>query len=61
MKVRDILKRLQKDGLRLDRTRGEHRQFVHDARPGSDTVTVAGHPRDELAPGTLNSIMRQAG
>jgi predicted RNA binding protein YcfA (HicA-like mRNA interferase family) len=54
MKVRDILKRLRKDGWRLDRTRGDHRQFVHDGRPDSDTVTVAGHPKDELAPGTLS-------
>jgi len=24
-------------------------------------VTVAGHPGDDLAPGTLNSILKQAG
>jgi len=49
MKVRDILKRLHRDEWRLDRTRGDHRRFVHDGRPDSDTVTMAGHPRDGLA------------
>ncbi len=24
-------------------------------------VTIAGHPRDDLAPGTLNSVFKQAG
>ncbi len=37
--------------------RGSRRQFKH--RTKSDRVTVAGHPTDELAPGTLRSIMKQ--
>lgn len=57
--VRDILKRLEADGWRLVQTRGSHRQFKHPTKPGR--VTVAGHPRDDLAPGTLNSILKQAG
>jgi len=59
MKVRDMLTRLNRDGWKLDRTRGDYRQFVHATKPG--TVTVPGHPSDELAPGLLNSIMKQAG
>ena len=47
------------DGWYLKRTRGSHRQYVHDIKPG--VVTVPGHPSDELAPGTLNSILKQAG
>jgi predicted RNA binding protein YcfA (HicA-like mRNA interferase family) len=31
----------------------------HPARPGR--VTVAGKPSDDLAPGTLNSILKQSG
>ena len=46
MKVRDILKMLDKDGWRLDRTRGSHRQFVHSTKPG--LVTVPGKPNDDL-------------
>jgi predicted RNA binding protein YcfA (HicA-like mRNA interferase family) len=59
MKVGDLLRRLHADGWRLVATRGSHRQFRHPARPGR--VTVAGKPNDDLAPGTLNSILKQAG
>jgi predicted RNA binding protein YcfA (HicA-like mRNA interferase family) len=59
MKVRDVLKMLDKDGWRLDRTRGSHRQFKHSIKRG--LVTIAGKPNDDLAPGTLNSILKQAG
>ena len=59
MKVRDVIKRIEKDGWILDRTRGDHRQYVHSSKPG--TVTVAGHPGDDIPPGTLNSILKQAG
>jgi predicted RNA binding protein YcfA (HicA-like mRNA interferase family) len=34
MKVRDILKRLKKDGWILDRQNGSHRQLVHPTKPG---------------------------
>ena len=50
---------LEKDGWKLVRTRGSHRQFRHTSKPG--TVTVAGKPSLDLAPGTLNSILKQAG
>jgi predicted RNA binding protein YcfA (HicA-like mRNA interferase family) len=59
MKVRDVLKMLDKDGWRLDRTSGSHRQFKHSIKRG--LVTIAGKPNDDLAPGTLNSILKQAG
>ena len=59
MKVRDVLKRLLADGWYIDRTRGSHRQLRHPNKSGQ--VTVPGHPYDELAPGTLNSILTQAG
>ena len=59
MKVSDILRQLQDDGWFLVATRGSHRQFKHAAKPGR--VTVAGKPSDDLAAGTLNSILKQAG
>jgi predicted RNA binding protein YcfA (HicA-like mRNA interferase family) len=58
MKVRDILKMIEADGWYLAATRGSHRQYKHPTRPGR--VTVAGHPGDDLAPGTLNSILKQS-
>jgi predicted RNA binding protein YcfA (HicA-like mRNA interferase family) len=59
MKVRDVISVIEKDGWVLRRTRGDHRQFIHPAKPGK--VTIPGHPRDEVPPGTLNSILKQAG
>jgi predicted RNA binding protein YcfA (HicA-like mRNA interferase family) len=59
MKVSEILTMLHKNGWQLIATRGSHRQFKHPEKPGR--VTVAGKPSDDLAPGTLNSIFKQAG
>ncbi|WP_445371893.1 type II toxin-antitoxin system HicA family toxin [Methylomonas sp. HW2-6] len=59
MKVSEILNRLQVDAWVLIATRGSHRQFKHPSKIGR--VTVAGKPSDDLAPGTLNSILKQAG
>ena len=59
MKVRDVLKLLAADGWILTSQRGSHRQFEHPMKPGK--VTVPGHPGDEIARGTLQSIRRQAG
>jgi predicted RNA binding protein YcfA (HicA-like mRNA interferase family) len=50
---------LQDDGWFLVATRGSHRQFKHPAKGGR--VTVAGKPSDDLAAGTLSSILKQAG
>ncbi|HET7486508.1 MAG TPA: type II toxin-antitoxin system HicA family toxin [Acidimicrobiales bacterium] len=59
MKVREMIRDLERAGWQLDRQSGSHRQYRHPARPG--TVTVPGHLGDDLAPGTLASIRRQAG
>jgi predicted RNA binding protein YcfA (HicA-like mRNA interferase family) len=58
MKVRDIIKQIEADGWYQIDTKGSHRQYKHAAKTGR--VTIAGHPSDELAPGTLNSILKQA-
>lgn len=58
MKVAEVLRMLQSDGWVLVATRGSHRQFKHETKPGR--VTIAGKPADDLAPGTLNSILKQA-
>jgi predicted RNA binding protein YcfA (HicA-like mRNA interferase family) len=59
MNIRDVLRRLEQDGWYLVRVRGSHRQYKHPTKPG--LVTVAGKPSEDLAPGTLNSILKQAG
>jgi predicted RNA binding protein YcfA (HicA-like mRNA interferase family) len=59
MKVSELFRLLHTDGWFLVATRGSHRQFKHLAKPGR--VTVPGKPSDDLAPGTLNSILKQAG
>lgn len=59
MQVRDVVRRLERDGWSLDRTRGSHRQYVHPVKPG--VVTVSGHPSEEMHPKTLKSVLKQAG
>ncbi|MCC5793639.1 MAG: type II toxin-antitoxin system HicA family toxin [Chromatiales bacterium] len=59
MKVRHAVRLVEAEGWLLMRTKGSHRQFRHPYRPG--LVTIAGKPGDDLAPGTLNSILKQAG
>jgi predicted RNA binding protein YcfA (HicA-like mRNA interferase family) len=59
MKVRDVIRLIEDNGWRLARTRGSHRQYRHPCKPG--LVTIAGRPVDDLAPGTLASILKQAG
>ncbi len=59
MKVKEIIRILEDDGWFLVGTRGSHRQYKHPVRLGR--VTVAGKLSDDLAPGTLNSILKQSG
>jgi predicted RNA binding protein YcfA (HicA-like mRNA interferase family) len=59
VKVRAVIKLIEVDGWRLVRQTGSHRQFRHPIKPG--TVTVAGKPSTDVPPGTLVSILRQAG
>ena len=59
MKVSEVLRLLNDDGWYLVTVRGSHRQLKHPEKAGR--VTVAGKPRDDIAPGTLNSILKQAG
>lgn len=59
MKVREAIKLIEQNGWYLDRIRGSHRQYKHHTKPG--LVTIPGKMGDELAPGTLNSVLKQAG
>jgi predicted RNA binding protein YcfA (HicA-like mRNA interferase family) len=59
MKVAEVMRMLAQDGWYLAVTKGSHRQLKHPSKPGR--VTVPGKPSDDLAPGTLNSILKQSG
>jgi predicted RNA binding protein YcfA (HicA-like mRNA interferase family) len=59
MKVRELIKLIEKDGWLMVRTKGSHRQFHHSTKRG--TVTVAGKESVDVPIGTLNSVLKQAG
>lgn len=59
MKVKELIKSIEKDGWEMVRMRGSHRQYRHPEKSG--TVTVAGKPSADIPPGTLASILKQAG
>lgn len=58
MKVKEVIKIIEKDGWYLIRTRGSHRQYKHAVKKGK--VTIPGKPNDEVALGTLKSIFKQS-
>ncbi|MBI2403741.1 MAG: type II toxin-antitoxin system HicA family toxin [Gemmatimonadetes bacterium] len=59
MKVKEIASLLEHDGWYLVAFEGSHRQYQHPVKRGR--VTVAGKLGHDLSPGTLRSILRQAG
>jgi predicted RNA binding protein YcfA (HicA-like mRNA interferase family) len=59
MKVRDIIKLIEKDGWYEARQKGSHKQYKHRTKKG--TVTISFHKAsDDIAIGTLMSIYKQA-
>ena len=59
MKVSEVIRLVESDGWVQIRVRGSHRQYKHPQKPGK--VTIAGKPSVDVPPGTLNSILKQAG
>ncbi len=59
MKVKDLIKLIEKDGWVLVRTKGSHRQFHHPTKSG--TVTISGKESIDVQIVTLNSILKQEG
>jgi predicted RNA binding protein YcfA (HicA-like mRNA interferase family) len=59
VKVKELIKLIEKDGWKQTRMKGSHRQYRHADKPG--TVTVAGKHSADIPPGTLSSILKQAG
>lgn len=58
-KVREVLDMLNRDGWYFVRQKGSHRHYGHPVKPG--IVTVAGKPSGDLAEGTYQGILKQAG
>lgn len=58
MKVREVIKMIEKDGWEYQYTRGSHRQYRHPSKSGK--VTIPGHLSDELSRKTFESIFQQA-
>ena len=59
MKVKELVALIEADGWFQVRQRGSHRQYHHQLKPG--TVTISGKPSVEVPPGTLGSVLKQAG
>lgn len=59
MKVRELITLFEADGWYLVRTKGSHHQFHHTEKAG--TVTIAGRSGVDVPPGTLTSVLKQAG
>ena len=59
MKVKELIALIEAHGWHMVRQKGSHRQFDHPDKPG--TVTVAGKPSVDVPPGTLGSVLKQAG
>ncbi|MDP2056025.1 MAG: type II toxin-antitoxin system HicA family toxin [Acidobacteriota bacterium] len=56
MKIRELISLIESDGWVQVRVTGSHRQFHHPSKPGT-----AGQPGSDVPPGTLNSVLKQAG
>ena len=58
-KVREAIRRVERDGWVHVRTRGSHRIYKHPQKPG--TVVIAGRPGEDVDPAIWNSILKQSG
>ena len=57
--VNEVLKKLKKKGWYLDRHGKKHDIYIHD--DFDLPISIPRHGSKELAPGTLNSILKAAG
>ncbi len=55
---REVIKILQENGWTLKRIEGSHHHFVHEKQKGVVTIP---HPKKDIHPKTLMSILKQAG
>lgn len=56
LKVREVIKELERTGWRQVRMKGDHRVFKH---PDGRITVVSGQLGDDIRPGTYKAILRQ--
>lgn len=59
MTAADLIRRIERDGWLRSRMRGTHRLYTHPHKPG--VVTLRRHLTDQVAPGAVHAVLRQAG
>lgn len=59
MNAKQLVKRLETEGWRETRVRGSHRIFKHPEK--TQTIVVPDHGSKDIATGTLNRILKDAG
>jgi len=55
MKVREVIKLIEKDGRCLVKMQGDRRQYKHPEK--SEPVTISGNLGRDMPPGTLNKLI----
>ena len=58
--AKKIIPLLEENGFEEKRVKGDHHQFKKAGHPSVVTLAYA-KPKDEIPPGTLKSVLRQAG
>ena len=61
MKVREVIRILERNDFEVARQSGSHRRFKGIVKGRTRMVTVPGADRDDVPKGTLGSIRRQSG
>ena len=61
MKYRELIRMVTDAEWVLHRTRGSHLHYKHATRPGIVTIPAGGKLNAKVPPGTLNSVLKQAG
>jgi predicted RNA binding protein YcfA (HicA-like mRNA interferase family) len=61
MKYRELIRRIETDGWYRDRMVGSHMQFRHPQKAGTVTIAAGGKEGKDVPPGTMLSVLKQAG
>jgi len=61
LKYRELIKRIERDGWKLERAAGSHLQYRHPTKPGTVTIAAGGKMNRDVPLGTQQSVLKQAG
>jgi predicted RNA binding protein YcfA (HicA-like mRNA interferase family) len=59
MTAKQLIKKIEAIGWRLDRTKGSHKIFIHPDKPNH--LSIPDHGKEDLKIGLLNALLKQAG